>query len=55
MTGDEALKNNRLLLLAQLRGLFLQVADISQLVTEKISSEVIQHDPRPHRVLGNQT
>ena len=35
MADDEALKNNRLRLLAQLRGLFLQVADISQLVAEK--------------------
>jgi len=31
MTEDEAVRNNRLALLAQLRGLFLKVADISQL------------------------
>lgn len=35
MADDEALKNNRLCLLAQLQSLFLQVADISQLVAEK--------------------
>jgi glycyl-tRNA synthetase beta chain len=35
MTDDEALKNNRLALLAQLRGLFLQVADISALAPAK--------------------
>jgi glycyl-tRNA synthetase beta chain len=32
---DPALKDNRLALLAQLQGLFLEVADISQLVTSK--------------------
>ena len=32
---DPALKNNRLALLSQLQGLFLEVADISQLVTAK--------------------
>lgn len=31
MTDDEAVRNNRLALLSQLRGLFLEVADISQL------------------------
>lgn len=31
MAGDEALKNNRLALLGELRGLFLDVADISRL------------------------
>jgi glycyl-tRNA synthetase beta chain len=35
MADDEALKNNRLALLAQLRGLFLQVADISALAPTK--------------------
>ncbi|GAB1265387.1 glycine--tRNA ligase subunit beta [Aurantivibrio infirmus] len=35
MADDEALKNNRLALLAQLRALFLEVADISYLVPEK--------------------
>ncbi|WP_049723020.1 glycine--tRNA ligase subunit beta [Gilvimarinus polysaccharolyticus] len=35
MADDEALKNNRLALLAQLRGLFLQVADISALAPAK--------------------
>ena len=35
MADDEALRNNRLALLAQLQALFLQVADISQLVPEK--------------------
>ncbi|MDO3381692.1 glycine--tRNA ligase subunit beta [Gilvimarinus algae] len=35
MADDEALKNNRLALLAQLRGLFLQVADISLLAPTK--------------------
>ena len=32
---DPALKNNRLALLTQLQGLFLEVADISQLVANK--------------------
>jgi glycyl-tRNA synthetase beta chain len=31
MADDEALRNNRLAMLARLRGLFLQVADISEL------------------------
>jgi glycyl-tRNA synthetase beta chain len=31
MTDDEALKNNRIALLNQLHGLFMQVADISRL------------------------
>ncbi|HRF88541.1 MAG TPA: DALR anticodon-binding domain-containing protein, partial [Pseudomonadales bacterium] len=35
MADDAALRNNRLALLAQLRALFLQVADISQLVPDK--------------------
>lgn len=35
MAEDEKLRNNRLALLAQLQALFLQVADISQLVPEK--------------------
>ncbi|WP_101758671.1 glycine--tRNA ligase subunit beta [Oceanicoccus sp. KOV_DT_Chl] len=35
MADDEALKNNRLALLKQLRGLFLEVADISLLVPAK--------------------
>ena len=35
MVDDEALKNNRLALLKQLRGLFLEVADISLLVPAK--------------------
>ncbi|GMG86038.1 glycine--tRNA ligase subunit beta [Biformimicrobium ophioploci] len=35
MAEDEALRNNRLALLAQLRGLFLEVADISLLVPAK--------------------
>lgn len=35
MADDEALRNNRLALLAKLRGLFLQVADISLLATTK--------------------
>lgn len=35
MVDDEALKNNRLALLKQLRGLFLEVADISLLVPNK--------------------
>lgn len=35
MCDDEALRNNRLALLAQLRGLFLEAADISLLVPEK--------------------
>ncbi|WP_041521960.1 glycine--tRNA ligase subunit beta [Gilvimarinus agarilyticus] len=35
MADDEALRNNRLALLAQLRGLFLQVADISALAPAK--------------------
>jgi glycyl-tRNA synthetase beta chain len=35
MAEDENLRNNRLALLAQLQALFLQVADISQLVPEK--------------------
>lgn len=35
MVDDEALRNNRLLLLKQLRDLFLEVADISQLVPAK--------------------
>lgn len=35
MADDEALKNNRLALLAKLRGLFLQVADISLLAPAK--------------------
>lgn len=35
MSEDDALKANRLCLLAQLQHLFLQVADISQLVAEK--------------------
>lgn len=35
MADDEALRNNRLALLNQLRGLFLQVADISLLVPAK--------------------
>jgi glycyl-tRNA synthetase beta chain len=35
MTDDEALKNNRIALLAQLQGLFLQVADLSLLKTSK--------------------
>lgn len=35
MAEDETLRNNRLALLAQLQALFLQVADISQLVPEK--------------------
>ncbi|UTF59082.1 glycine--tRNA ligase subunit beta [Gilvimarinus sp. DA14] len=35
MADDEALKNNRLALLAKLRGLFLQVADISLLAPTK--------------------
>ena len=35
MAEDEKLRNNRLALLAQLQALFLQVADISQLVPDK--------------------
>jgi glycyl-tRNA synthetase beta chain len=35
MADDEVLRNNRLALLATLRALFLQVADISQLVPDK--------------------
>jgi glycyl-tRNA synthetase beta chain len=35
MAEDEVLRNNRLALLAQLQALFLQIADISQLVPEK--------------------
>jgi glycyl-tRNA synthetase beta chain len=35
MVDDAALRNNRLALLSQLRALFLQVADISQLVPDK--------------------
>lgn len=35
MADDEALRNNRLALLSQLRGLFLEVADISLLVPAK--------------------
>ncbi len=35
MADDEKLRNNRLALLAQLQALFLQIADISQLVPEK--------------------
>ena len=35
MAEDETLRNNRLCLLKALRGLFLQVADISQLVPAK--------------------
>lgn len=35
MADDVALRNNRLTLLSQLRALFLQVADISQLVPDK--------------------
>ena len=35
MADDQALRNNRLALLAQLRGLFLQVADISALAPAK--------------------
>lgn len=35
MTDDEALKNNRLALLQQLRGLFFEVADISALAATK--------------------
>jgi glycyl-tRNA synthetase beta chain len=35
MADDEALRNNRLALLSKLRGLFLQVADISLLVPAK--------------------
>ncbi len=35
MTDDEALRNNRLALLSQLHGLFLEVADISLLVPAK--------------------
>ncbi|MGD8524779.1 MAG: DALR anticodon-binding domain-containing protein, partial [Thioalkalispiraceae bacterium] len=31
MTDDEALKNNRIALLNQLHGLFMQIADISRL------------------------
>ncbi len=31
MTDDEAIRNNRLALLAELRGLFLNIADVSRL------------------------
>ena len=35
MAEDEALKNNRLALLQQLRGLFFEVADVSYLAASK--------------------
>ncbi len=36
MTEDSRVRDNRLALLSQLRSLFLQVADVAQLVTEKV-------------------
>jgi glycyl-tRNA synthetase beta chain len=35
MTDDEAIRNNRLALLSELRSLFLDIADISRLTPEQ--------------------